>query len=184
MIPLAEVLIATALLLAPMHLRAQPLVSTASGTRVRIDLPSTERSRFRRERPQSIVGTLGALHGDTLLVIVRTEADPLRVPLTSTRAAYASGGRTPRWQAALRGAVFPALTSAALNAISASINRGTDTRTPLQRATAGAAWGAASGAALGALFPKERWHRLTYTATSREATVATTPETKPHGDAR
>lgn len=184
MIPLVHVLLATMLLLAPVHLRSQVLVSTAAGTRVRVDLPSTERSPFRRERPQSVIGTLAALHGDTLLVVVRADADPLRVPLTSTRAAYASGGRTPRWQAALRGAVVPALTSAALNAISASINRGTDDRTPLQRAAAGAAWGAASGASLGALFPKERWHRLTYPSTSRAATQATNRDSTRSGDAR
>lgn len=159
-IPVARALVAAMVLLSTSSLRAQPVLAAMPGTRIRIELPSTERSRIGRVRPQSVVGTLGGVFGDTVLLIVGGSADPLRVPFGATQSFYSSGGRPRRWQAALRGALFPALSSAAVTAVSASITRGTDDRTRMQRVTTAAAWGAASGAVLGAWSPKERWHRL------------------------
>ncbi|HEU4629570.1 MAG TPA: hypothetical protein VFS08_07475 [Gemmatimonadaceae bacterium] len=155
-------LVPALLALAPSVGGAQALCSAAPGTRIRVDLFSTERSRFGRERPQSLVGTLAAVRADTVLLVVRDGIDPVRVPLASTRAAYASGGRPPRWQAALRGAAVQAVVGAALSALSSSIHRGDGDRTPMQMAVSSAAWGAASGAVYGAWSPRERWHRLAY----------------------
>ena len=139
---------------------AQSLDSIAPDTRVRIDLRTTERSNFGRERAQSVVGRVAAFEGDTLLLVVRPGSDPVRVPRNAMRAAYVSGGVPHRWQAALRGAVMPALVGAALSAATASVRRRADGPTPGEMALSSAAWGAASGAVLGAWSPRERWHRI------------------------
>ena len=139
---------------------AQSQAPIAPDTRVRIDLRTTERSHFGRERAQSVVGRVSAFEGDTLLLVVRPGSDPVRVPRNAMRAAYVSGGVPHRWQAALRGAVMPALVGAALSAATASVRRKADDPTPGEMALSSAAWGAATGAVLGAWSPRERWHRI------------------------
>ena len=107
-----------------------------------------------------MVGTLVETRADTVLLAVRAGTAPVRIPLASTRAVFVTRGRPPRWQAALRGTVVPAIMGAALSAATSSIRRRPGDR-PAQMALSSAAWGAASGAALGAWSPKERWRRLT-----------------------
>ena len=147
-------------LLLPTIAQAQPLAAIAPDTRVRIDLRTAERSHFGRERAQSVTGRVLALEGDTLLLVVRPGSDPVRIPPSAMRAAYVSGGVPHRWQAALRGAVVPALVGAALSAASSSLRRKAGDPTPGEMALSSAAWGAASGAVLGAWSPRERWHRM------------------------
>lgn len=145
---------------APTIARAQPLASLSADTRIRIDLPTADRSRFHRERLQSVVGTLETARGDTLLLVVRPGAVPLRIPRAEVRKLYVSGGRPPRWRAALDGALLPALITSALSAAGASIRRKEGDPSPGQVAVSSAAWVAASGALLGAWSPKERWRRI------------------------
>jgi len=156
----AVLLLVTASALAPAIARGQALDAVAPDARIRVDLVTAERSRFGRERAQSVVGTLAAVRADTVLLVVGASADPLRLPRTAIRAAYMSRGRPPRWQAALRGAIAPAVIGAALSALTMTVHRKAGDPTPAQAAGSSAAWGALSGAALGAWSPKERWHRL------------------------
>lgn len=133
----------------------------SANTRVRIDLSTTEqRSRFRRERPQSVVGTLEAVRADTLLLIVRPGAAPLHIPRAAMRTVYVSEGHPARWRAALNGALLPALIAGALSAAGASIHRKPGDPSPAQMAASSAAWAGASGAVLGAWSPKERWRAV------------------------
>jgi hypothetical protein len=132
--------------------------------RVRVDFPAAdpsrfERSRFGRPRPQSVVGALEAVRADTLLLVVRSSTEPLRVPRAAIRAMYLSAGRPPRWQAALQGALLPALVGATLSAAGTSIHRKAGDPTPTQAAVSSAMWAGGSGAVLGAWHPPERWRR-------------------------
>ena len=145
----------------PTIARTQSLDSLSANARIRIDLPTGDRPRFRRERVQSVVGTLEAVRTDTLLLVVRPGAVPLRVPREAIRKLYVSGGRPSRLRAALEGAVVPALVAAAISGASASIHRKESDPTPGQMAASSAAWAAASGAVFGAWSPKERWRPIT-----------------------
>ncbi|AHG89384.1 hypothetical protein J421_1847 [Gemmatirosa kalamazoonensis] len=154
--------IATLLLLAGAErVGAQPLDSVTPRARVRVDLLTTERTRLGRTRAQSVVGTLAGMRADTVLLAVRDDVPPLHVPVASLRAAFTSRGRPPRWEAALRGAVVPALMGAAVSAIGSAIRHREGDPSPGRMAATSAAWGAATGALLAAWSPSERWHRLT-----------------------
>ena len=160
------------LIATPVAVRGQALTSVAPDTRVRIDLLATGRSWHGREQVQSVVGTLVETHADTVLLAVRAGAAPVRIPLASTRAVFVTRGRPPRWQAALRGAVVPAIMGAALSAAASSIRHRPGDPSRGQMALSSAAWGAASGAALGAWSPKERWRRLTVPTITSPALAA------------
>jgi AraC family transcriptional regulator, transcriptional activator FtrA len=154
---------AVAALIAPTTVQAQTLDSLAPATRIRVDVrpaDSIRILRFGRARPQPVIGTLTAVRGDTLLLAVATGAEPLRVPRSAVDAVYASRGRPPRWKSALRSAVVPALAGAAVRGLVASARRGEGDPAPARAALSGAAMSAAFAAAKGALFPKERWHRV------------------------
>jgi hypothetical protein len=140
--------------------RAQSASGVASGARIRIDLPTTERSRFGRERVQSVVGMVEATRGDTVILMVRPGQPALGVPLTAATRLYVSRGRPPRWRAALAGAVAPAAVAAAMAAVSMSIHRKAGDPSPGSAAASGAAWAAASGAVIAAWSPRERWRRV------------------------
>ena len=173
---------AALLFAAPAAARAQALDAVAPSARIRVDLLTADRSPFGRARTQSVVGTLAALHADTVLLVVRPGADPLRVPRTAIRGASVSHGRLPRWRSALRSAVAPALIGAALGAVTAGIRRKAGDPTPGQAAAAGAAWGALSGAAHGAWSPKERWQRLSLPAAAPAPVVVQAEGWQPRGD--
>ena len=146
---------------APTIARAQSLASIPANTRIRIDLPTAaDRSRFRRERVQSVAGTLESVRADTLLLVVRSGAVAIRVPREAVRRLYVSRGRPPRWRAALEGAVLPALITATLTVAGGSIHRREGDPSPGQMAASSAAWAAASGAILSAWSPKERWRPM------------------------
>ncbi len=145
----------------------QPLDSLSPSTRVRVNLHEEARTPeraqlplFGRGRTQPVVGTIAAWRTDTALLVVAPGAEPLRVPRSAIHAVYASRGRTSRWQSALRSAVVPALAGAAVRALGTSVRRGEGDPTPVRTALSGAAMGAAFAAAKGALFPKERWQRV------------------------
>src|SRR4051812_26364685 len=87
----------------PIVARAQSITSVTPGVRVRVDLPPADRVRWRRDHVQSVVGTLEAMQGDTVMLRVRAGQPPVRVPVGSIHSAYVSHGRPPRWQAALTG---------------------------------------------------------------------------------
>lgn len=142
----------------PSVVRGQSLDSIRPNARVRIELPAAERGRFRRDHPQSVVGTLEAVRADTLLLVVRPGAVPLRLPRAAVQSISISRGRPPRWRAALDEAVFPALITAALSAAGASIHRKAGQPSPAQAAISSAAWVGGSSALFGAWSPKERWH--------------------------
>lgn len=148
----ASLLVGTSRAAAAQVADAAPLES-----RVRIDFVSSGHSRFGRARTQSVIGTTSDLRQDTLLLIMQPGADPIRVPRSSISAAYVSRGRMPRWEAAVRGAVIPAIVGAALSAAASAIRRRPGDPTPAQSALSSAAWGGLSGAALGAWSPAERW---------------------------
>ena len=149
--------------------QGQSLDAVAARTRIRIDLPGAEPSLLGRERMQSLVGTVEAVRADTLLLVVRGAATPLRIPRASVRAAFVSGGRPARWRAAVDGAVLPAAIAAVLSAAGASIHHKRGDPSAGQMAASSAAWAAAWGALFGAWAPKERWHRL-------QIVVAGTPD--------
>ena len=133
--------------------------------RVRVDFPAADPSRFERSRfvgsrVQSVIGTLEGVLADTLLLMVRSSPEPLRVPRAAVHRMYLSGGRPPRWQAAFQGALLPAVITAALSAAGASINRRADDPTPSEAAISSALWVGGSSAILSAWHPKERWRRI------------------------
>lgn len=147
-------------LMSPAALRAQPVEPPAPATRIRVDMLDSRDAGptwLRRDRGQPVIGTFVAMQGDTVLLAVGDAAEPLRVPRGAIRALYASRGRPPRWQGALRGAVVPALAGAAVRALGASVRRDAGDPSPARAALQGAAVGAAFAAVKGALFPKERW---------------------------
>ncbi len=144
----------------PIVVRAQSITSVTPGVRVRIDLPAADRVRWRRDHAQSVVGTLVAMHGDTVVLSVRDGQPPVRVPIGSIHSAYVTHGRPARWQAALTGAVAPALIAAGLTAASMSIHRGRGDPSIGAAAASSAAWAGASGALVSAWSPKERWKRV------------------------
>jgi hypothetical protein len=135
-------------------------IEAASGARVRVDLFGADRTAFGRERAQSVVATLVSVRGDTMLLEMRPSGEVVRVPRSTVRAAFVSGGTQPRWESALRGAVAPALIGAVLSAASSSIRRRPGDASPGAQALSSAAWGAATGALFGAWQPKERWRPL------------------------
>ena len=139
---------------------SQSLAAVPVNARVRVDLPGGERSLLRRERAQSVIGTLETISGDTLLVAVRTGAALLRIPAGSIRGLNVSRGRPPRWRAALEGALVPALIAGALSAAGGSIRRKEGDPSPGQMAATSAGWAAASGALLNAWSPRERWRAV------------------------
>ena len=148
---------------APGVVGGQSLDSIAPNARVRIDLPTADRLRFHRERTQSVIGMLETVRADTLLLVVRPGAMPLRIPRAAVRRVYLSGGRPPRWRAALEGALLPALVAGAISGVAANIHRDPGQPSPGQIAASSAAWAAASGAFFGAWSPKERWHLISRT---------------------
>jgi hypothetical protein len=140
----------------------QGLDSVPASARVRVEFPAADRSKFDRvrlgrAREQSIIGTIEAVRADTLLLLVQPGAASLRIPRAAIRSVYLSGGRPPRWRAALDGALMPALVAAALSAAGASIHRREGDPSPSEMALSSAVWAGASGAVLGAWRPKERW---------------------------
>jgi hypothetical protein len=183
-VSLAPYALALLLVATPVAGRAQALDSLAPDARVRVDLPATGRSWRGRDQAQSVIGTLVGLRADTMLLAVRAGAVPVRIPLASTRAVFVTRGRPPRWQAAARGAVVPALMGAALSAVSGSIRRRDGDPNPGRMALSSAAWGAASGAVLGAWSPKERWRRLTVPSATSPALTAGALPSSPADSAR
>ena len=145
----------------PTALRAQTASSSKPELRVRVELASTERSRFGRSRVQSMIGTTVSTGADTILLATRPDAEPIRIPRASIRDVYVSQGRRSWWASAMRGAIAPALIGAALSAAATSIHRKAGDPGPGQAALTSAIWGGASGAALGAWSPEERWRRVT-----------------------
>jgi hypothetical protein len=140
----------------------QGLDSVPANARVRVDFPAADRSRFDhmrlgRVREQSIIGTIQAVRADTLVLLVESGTEPLRVPRSAIRSLYVSGGRPPRWRAALGGAAMPAFVAAALSAAGGSIHRREGDPSLSEMALSSAIWAGASGAVLGAWRPKERW---------------------------
>jgi hypothetical protein len=85
---------------------------------------------------------------------------------------YVSRGRPPRWQAALRAAVVPALLGAASSAVGMAFKRADDRPSLGSTVASSAAWGAASGAAFGAWSQRERWSRLALPAIRLPSTAA------------
>jgi putative intracellular protease/amidase len=149
------------------HSEARSLPPVATSTRVRVSLLAADSSRgfapfarFRPDRTQPIIGTFEGSSGDTLFLFVGTGSDPLRIPRTAILDLHVSRGRPPRWEAALRGAVRPALVGAALGALRTSIRREDDERGPARVAVSSAALGAAWGAVRAAWSPRERWERV------------------------
>jgi hypothetical protein len=149
------------LLSSPMRLRAQALDPGQREVRVRVEFAPAERPRFWRRSVQSMIGTTLPNAGDTLLLMLRPDAGPIRIPRASIRELYVSQGRRTRWVSAIRGVIAPALIGAALSAAATTIHRKAGDPGPGQAALTSALWGGASGAALGAWSPEERWHRLT-----------------------
>jgi hypothetical protein len=156
---------------------AQTLDTTIVQSRVRIDFVSSGHSRFGRGRTQSVIGTTTDVTRDTLLLTVQPGADPIRVPRSSISVAYLSRGRMPRWEAAVRGVVIPALVGAALSGAASSIRRRAGDPTVAQSMLSSAAWGGFSGAALGMWSPPERW--LPVGKAQRRADLAYSPGVSP-----
>jgi hypothetical protein len=98
--------------------------------------------------------------GDTVLLLVRPELSPLRVPAAAIRELYVSRGRPSRVEAAARNAWLPAVLAGASGGVMASIGRGDDDRGPGRAALQRAASAAIFAGAMGAAFPKERWRRI------------------------
>jgi hypothetical protein len=139
---------------------SQSLAAVPVNARVRVDLPGGERSFLRRERAQSVTGTVETIRGDTLFMAVGSGAALVRIPAGSIRGVFVSKGRPARWRAALEGAVLPALVAGALSAAGSSIRRKDGDPSPGRMAATSAGWAAASGALLSAWSPKERWRAV------------------------
>lgn len=63
----------------PIVLRAQAVDSVQRTMRVRVEFASTERSRFGHSRVQSMIGTAVPTVGDTILLMTRPDAEPIRI---------------------------------------------------------------------------------------------------------
>jgi AraC family transcriptional regulator, transcriptional activator FtrA len=140
---------------------AQSIDSLAAGTRIRADVFTPDTSRVRRIFAQPVAGALVGVSGDTLLLAVRDGADPLRIPRSALRDVYVSRGRPGRVASALRSAVVPALAGGAFRGLAGSMRRRDGDPSPGRAALTGAAVSAAVAGVKGAVFPKERWQRLT-----------------------
>lgn len=149
------------LLSSEMRLRAQAPDPGQREVRVRVEFTSAEPPSFWRRGVQSMIGTTVPNTGDTLLLMLRPDAGPIRIPRASIRELYVSQGRRTRWASAVRGAIAPALIGAALSAAATTIHRKVGDPGPGRAALTSAIWGGASGAVLGAWSPEERWRRLT-----------------------
>ena len=145
--------------------KAQELGSIPTNARVRVDFAAPDRSGLKRigigrSQVQSVAGTVDAVRGDTLLLVVRSGAEPLRIPRAAIHSVYKSGGRPPRWRAAFDGALGPAIVAASLTAAGAAIHRRPGDASPAETAAATALWVGASSALLAAWHPKERWQQI------------------------
>jgi hypothetical protein len=149
---------AATLLALPGAVRAQGADLLPAGTRVRAELPGSERAFLGRRPSQPVVGTLLGVQGDTLLLEVRPGAAPLRVPRSTLAGLQRSEGRRSRLESAARRALLPTLASAALGALAASLGRGDDS--PGEAAWKAAQRTAPFTAAIGFLSPGERWQRV------------------------
>jgi putative intracellular protease/amidase len=145
---------------APNVARAQSVDSLAASTRIRLDVRAGERTLFGRARTQSLTGSLGAIRGDTILLVVTSSAEPLRVPRSAIRDVHASRGVPNRFEAAVRRAVLPTLASAAFTAVSLNVRRRDGDASPSRGALAAAGSTAAISGALGFLHPQERWQKI------------------------
>ena len=148
---------------APAH--AQELSSLPPNARVRVDFPTAGRSRFERlgfgrSPTQSVTGRVEAVYADTLLLVVRSGDEPLRIPRAAILSVYVSNGRPPRWRAAVDGAIGPALVTAVLSAAGASIHSKPGDPSPAEAAVSGALWVGVSSGLLAAWHPKERWRPI------------------------
>lgn len=148
--------------------QAQELGSIPANARIRVDFAAADRSRFERigsvgsggSHAQSLAGTVEAVRADTLLLVVRSGAEPIRIPRAAIQSVYLSAGRPPRWRAAFDGALGPAFVAAALTAAGVSIHRRPGDPNPAEAAAATALWVGASSALLSAWHPKERWRPI------------------------
>lgn len=160
--------------LAPAHAGAQSLGGIAPGARVRVEIPTAEQPGRGHERVQSLAGTLAAVHGDTVSLLLGPASVAVNLPRTAIQRLYLSGGRPPRWRTALRGAIAPAVLGSAVSALGMAIRRSED-RSAFGRTVASSAlWGAASGAAFGAWSQRERWRRVSLAAVAPLAAVTGT----------
>jgi len=145
---------------APSVVRAQSVDSLAAGTRIRLGARAGDRTPFRRARTQALTGSLQAVRGVTLLLVVAASAEPLRVPRNAIRNVHASRGMPNRFESAARRAVIPTLASAAFAAVSLNVRRRDGDPSPSRGAVAAAGSTALISGALGFLRPQERWRRI------------------------
>ena len=146
--------------IAPGAARAQATDSLQAGARIRIGVHTGERTLLRRPKTQSLVGTLVAMRGDTVLLAVHPGADPLRVPRTTISDVRVSLGAPNRFESAVRRAVIPTLASAAFTAVSLNVRRRDGDPSPGRGAIAAAGSTAAVSAIVGFVRPTERWQQL------------------------
>lgn len=139
---------------------AQQADALVEGQRIRADVHLERVSHLRRLHAQMLTGTLGGVSGDTLILYVRPDVAPLRVPRPAVRTLFVSEGRPNRFESALRSAWLPALAGGALGALSASASGSNDGRSPGEAALRRATTAALVSGVIGALAPKERWRRI------------------------
>lgn len=160
--PLTRLALVAALCLAvPVAAAAQFPAAVQPGARIRVWLPEPVRQLDGPSRRQVLRGTVGAVAGDTLRLLVPATAGLLAVPRSSIRRLEISRGQSRVASAierAVGGAMGGAITWALLN--DPRRRGGPHYPTDWRAAGVGATYGASIGAVLGILAPHEQWRRL------------------------
>ncbi|MGQ0712686.1 MAG: hypothetical protein ACT4PJ_03020 [Gemmatimonadaceae bacterium] len=147
----------------PIPLAAQEApVPVAVGARVRLTLPDLE-PRFGVRPPERwLVGEVVAVTPDTLALRPHPGIGPVAVPRSAIRRVEIGRGAS-RWQSAAGGAVGGAPVGLLWGHVLYDVGlRGPHFDTGARARSSGALWSAVGFTVLGALFPPERWRRVSF----------------------
>jgi hypothetical protein len=155
------ILLLLGLLLVTSPVPAQSAPPIGSGERVRLTLPSRHHPRFGSGQPPTVLGTVSAVRGDTLVLRIDGGAGSAMVALASVVGLEVSLGVPSRAEGAVRGAGRGVLQGVLLAPLIGLVSDVAGEPVPILKA-AGilAAFGAVGGSIAGAIAPAERWRRV------------------------
>lgn len=154
-------LIAIALAILPVTMRAQFPAEIQPGARVRVWIPEPSRQAEGPLRRQLVRGTVETATTDTLQLSIRGAVGSIAIPRSSVRRLEVSRGVSRPASAAERaigGAIGGAVSWALMN--DPRRRGGPHYRTDWRAAGVGASWGGGFGALMGLVFPHEQWRHV------------------------